>query len=859
MDCGDENPCTLNECDPQMGCMSSPINDEPCDDGSVCTAGDMCEVGVCVGGPDVLECDDDDPCTSDQCHPVDGCVHGPITGASCDDGDVCTVGDQCVDGECTSGQDELNCDDGNACTEDICEYDDGCWNGLIVSNACLPNIVVDYPPRAAGVLRNDASETTIAVTGTVSSGAGDITSLTLNGTDVPVGIDGQFTVNYAPANGGNTLEFVATDSMDATNNRVQSFHWSHNFLFPEDKTEYGPASKCFETTFETGCFHVLEETGISWTAAEAACAAWGGNLTSIHSSEENDFVQELAKNSCNQPAFWIGLSDQQEEGTFVWSDGTAVEDVFWNSGEPNNAGGDEDFVEMKADGTWNDVGANKAVSCFVCRKPYEEPQYVFTGHVDPGAALYLGQSVLDDGDHSLPVDDMATIFEQVFAGFDVGGLIPTPAAENVEASGATYDIYISNLTYDPPEVSLTAVTGGLQVIAVINNGEADLKAKKKSGIFLAPGELNGTLYLDMITITALLEISVDENNELSVEIGENSVDIDGVSVDIESWLSGILNPIINGVIGDFVGDIEEQFSGELNSVLGPMLVDALSALAFTFDFDLPSLNPEAPPVHVRVNTDFVQTIFDPEGGLIVLRTLATSDEVTTPYNSLGAPTRNGCGVDPHVLQVLKQSPMEVVLTDDTMNLILFAAWQGGFTEFEVPESLFGEVDLSSFGVTDLTATVSGMLAPAISDCQPDGQLSLHMGDIRLDASLTFAGEPMTLTVYASLKAAFDLSAGPEGVSFGISELQEVKTEINVLEDKMVQYEPLLGALIENQVLPSLLEELSGDQLGSIPLPSIDLGASLDMGVEALITIEPSGVERVNGNTIIGADLAAGGP
>jgi hypothetical protein len=50
-----------------------------CDDGSVCSGIDLCEVGICVGsGP--LDCDDDDPCTADSCDGVSGCANDPIVG-----------------------------------------------------------------------------------------------------------------------------------------------------------------------------------------------------------------------------------------------------------------------------------------------------------------------------------------------------------------------------------------------------------------------------------------------------------------------------------------------------------------------------------------------------------------------------------------------------------------------------------------------------------------------------------------------------------------------------------------------------------------------------------------------------------
>jgi len=43
---------------------------------------------------------------------------------------------------------------------------------------------------------------------------------------------------------------------------------------------------------------------------------------------------------------WIGLTDVDEEGQFIWLDGSAAEYTNWNSGEPNNWSGNENCTEM---------------------------------------------------------------------------------------------------------------------------------------------------------------------------------------------------------------------------------------------------------------------------------------------------------------------------------------------------------------------------------------------------------------------------------------------------------------------------------------------------------------------------------
>jgi hypothetical protein len=122
LDCDDKDPCTGLDCDPASGCSYAPQNGYPCDDGSVCTTGDHCKAGLCLGT--LQTCTDGNPCTEDNCDPLEGCQHPPADGAPCNDGNSCTDQDQCVAGLCL-GQ-ASGCDDDNFCTLDTCDEFGGC-------------------------------------------------------------------------------------------------------------------------------------------------------------------------------------------------------------------------------------------------------------------------------------------------------------------------------------------------------------------------------------------------------------------------------------------------------------------------------------------------------------------------------------------------------------------------------------------------------------------------------------------------------------------------------------------------------------------------------------------------------------
>ncbi|XP_078382508.1 uncharacterized protein LOC144665195 isoform X2 [Oculina patagonica] len=112
----------------------------------------------------------------------------------------------------------------------------------------------------------------------------------------------------------------------------------------------------------------------SWSNSQATCATLGANLPSIHSQEENVYVQSLHGGEHS----WLGLSDINTEGTFVWSDGTPLDFHYWTKPQPNNFQ-NEDCVHTLGllhnhKYRWNDVNCTDCHG-FTCKKDYDECKY----------------------------------------------------------------------------------------------------------------------------------------------------------------------------------------------------------------------------------------------------------------------------------------------------------------------------------------------------------------------------------------------------------------------------------------------------------------------------------------------------
>ncbi|XP_078541765.1 lectin-like [Lissotriton helveticus] len=103
----------------------------------------------------------------------------------------------------------------------------------------------------------------------------------------------------------------------------------------------------------------------TWVEAEIYCQNLTptAHLASVHSLEENRFIQELIYDSA-----WIGASDCYKDRTFMWTDGSQFNFQAWYTKEPNNYGGREPCVHFNfaRPGSWNDAPCSLALP-FVCK------------------------------------------------------------------------------------------------------------------------------------------------------------------------------------------------------------------------------------------------------------------------------------------------------------------------------------------------------------------------------------------------------------------------------------------------------------------------------------------------------------
>ena len=116
--------------------------------------------------------------------------------------------------------------------------------------------------------------------------------------------------------------------------------------------------------------YIYVEKAKTWDGANGYCQSLGGNLVSIESASENDFVYKLSGGNS-----WLGASDEAQEGTWAWISEQPFDFKYWDEGEPNNCcpsqncGKEgctpEHYLTFSGHGTtWNDVPNDPLT--FVC-------------------------------------------------------------------------------------------------------------------------------------------------------------------------------------------------------------------------------------------------------------------------------------------------------------------------------------------------------------------------------------------------------------------------------------------------------------------------------------------------------------
>jgi hypothetical protein len=121
-----------------------------------------------------------------------------------------------------------------------------------------------------------------------------------------------------------------------------------------------------DATLFNGKWYYVYIQKTSWKASKGKCERLGGQLAVVHDEATWAFIKTLSPGV----NLWLGASDDNIEGSWVWVDGKPMTFKVWDRDQPDNFRQGEHYL-LRWDGKWNDVsekgsGVHVQVQGFIC-------------------------------------------------------------------------------------------------------------------------------------------------------------------------------------------------------------------------------------------------------------------------------------------------------------------------------------------------------------------------------------------------------------------------------------------------------------------------------------------------------------
>ncbi|XP_024286595.1 macrophage mannose receptor 1 [Oncorhynchus tshawytscha] len=152
------------------------------------------------------------------------------------------------------------------------------------------------------------------------------------------------------------------------------------------------------------CYYYNDTDIVDFQTAMSRCYDEKALLVSILNKDEQAYINTMIGTGRAESS-WIGMvvfgiaADQ-----YQWVDWSPVTYVFWGLGEPNNANGEEQCVQMnRHQGNWNDVNCARTNAGYLCKKyPNEDhtpppPTQPWTGYCPAGWMLFRNKCFMFQG------------------------------------------------------------------------------------------------------------------------------------------------------------------------------------------------------------------------------------------------------------------------------------------------------------------------------------------------------------------------------------------------------------------------------------------------------------------------------
>ncbi|XP_053113589.1 CD209 antigen-like protein 2 isoform X2 [Hemicordylus capensis] len=158
---------------------------------------------------------------------------------------------------------------------------------------------------------------------------------------------------------------------------LPEYHLSYESTFNSKKEHYfrifTPKKDRGWHLYERSLYYISKGEK-SWYDAEGYCMSKDAHLVSILNDEEQNFITSLLKHPT-----WIGLTYENEEDMWKWTDGSGLRAQYWPAGKPRVDGLSRGIKKVCVSIVPSDIGYNwndedcHATNGWVCKESLDNP------------------------------------------------------------------------------------------------------------------------------------------------------------------------------------------------------------------------------------------------------------------------------------------------------------------------------------------------------------------------------------------------------------------------------------------------------------------------------------------------------
>lgn len=457
---------------------------------------------------------------------------------------------------------------------------------------------------------------------------------------------------------------------------------------------------------------------------------------------------------------------------------------------------------------------------------------------------YLGRSFFDDGDHTMPADDVATIIENIVSGLKIESLIPNPIA-----SAGPYKVFIRHIGYDKPTVSLSPEKDHLLLGLVINNFDMEVEAEGKCEFIIdwCP-DVTGFVNVDSFVVDMAIYIVMDENGVFQSSLEFADFQINGLDIDLDGFIGDLLDWLIDSLVDIFEDAIEEAIKSQIETMLNDMMGDLLSKFRISESIPIPSIL-GSEPTEISFSTVPSAFVLDHPGFWLDMDAVIYGP-AGVGHDNLGSIARADClkaNVDE--FEIPQDAQVGFAAFDDVLNQALYAVWNTGTLNLSIGDDILGgldlpaivlkKVDLDFFEPPILTScNTSYVFDPETftGECTPDADqiLQLQLGDLYARIEAEIFGSPMYMEVFVQAIALADMYPGEDEAGNSTIAIRLLNVPMIMLD--IIEIDPAyLGSMgmtkeqfyndiIAPMITPLLAQLPTCEELFEFAIPVIDLNS-----------------------------------